>query len=307
VLRLPPALRHRDFGFFWLGFLGSGIGSQFTTVAMAWQIYQITNSPLQLGLLGLARAIPQMAVTVLGGVLADRRDRRQIMMVCQVAQFCVSSSLVVLTVSGQVTPVTLYLASILLALCTAIESPARQAIIPNLVPTEDLTSALALNATQRNIGSIVGPALAGIVLAAIGPQVCYGVDALSWLVMLAALFAIRTRALPLQVGRSSTLAAIGEGLAFVWAHPVILSCMVLDFGATFFGSARALYPIYARDILRVGASGLGLLYTAEAAGSMTAAIVMSTRSQIRRAGLWTLIGVAVYGSCAALFALSHVF
>ncbi len=306
-MRPPPAFRHRDFRFFWSGLLASGVGSQFTTVAMAWQIYLITNSPLQLGLLGLARAIPQMAVTVLGGVLADRRDRRSIMMVCQVAEFCVSSSLVAFTVSGHMRPAVLYAAAVLLALCTAIETPARTAIIPNLVPAEDLTSALALNATQRNLGSIVGPALAGIALAAIGAQICYAVDAFSWLVMLAALFAMRTRAFPLQVGRTGTLAAIGEGLVFVWAHPVILSCMIMDFGATFFGSARALYPIYARDILRVGAAGLGLLYTAEAAGSMVAAGVISVRSAIRRAGLWTLAGVAVYGGCAALFALSHVF
>src|SRR5712692_11508106 len=96
---VPPVLRHRDFRLFWVGALLSAMGSQFTTVAMAWQIYQLTNSPLQVGLLGLARALPQMAVTAFGGVLADRRDRRQIMMVCQVAQFCVSGSLVLLTVS----------------------------------------------------------------------------------------------------------------------------------------------------------------------------------------------------------------
>src|SRR6202030_168137 len=172
----------------------------------------------------------------------------------------------------------------------------------------ELTSALALNSALRDVGAIGGPALAGILLTVSGPQLCYAFDAASWLIMLGALFAMRRQALPLsRRPHAGALSAIHEGLVFVWAHPVILSCMVLDFGATFFGSARALYPIYARDILRVGAAGLGLLYTAEAAGSMAAAGFISVRSSIRRAGRWTLIGVAVYGGCAALFALSHVF
>src|SRR5712692_7618961 len=180
---LPPALRHRDFRWLWLGLAASAIGSQFTTVAMAWQIYQLTNSPLQLGLLGLARALPQMAVTAFGGVLADRRDRRQIMMVCQVAQFCVSGSLVLLTVTGQMTPAMLYIASVLLALCTALETPSRAALVPSLVPPSELTSALALNSALRDVGAIGGPALAGILLTVSGPHLCYAFDAVSWLIM----------------------------------------------------------------------------------------------------------------------------
>lgn len=306
-MMLPPALRRRDFRRFWLGASASAVGSQFTTVAMAWHIYQLTGSPIQLGFLGLARALPQMAVLLFGGVLADRLDRRRILMVMQGAQFTVSASLVSMTVSGRVTPLVLYLASVVLAICTAFETPARQALIPNLVPTTELTSALALNSTQRDIGNIVGPALGGVLLALSGPALCYALDALSWLVMLAALFSIAAEKAASGPVRTQPLQALSEGLVFVWAHPVILSCMVLDFGATLFGSARALYPIYARDILATGAIGLGLLYASSAVGSVIAAAIMSTLSRIRRAGLWTLVGVAVYGACATLFAVSHLF
>jgi MFS family permease len=306
-MTLPPALRYRDFRRFWAGAVASAIGTQFTTVAMAWQIYEITGSPLQLGFLGLARAIPQMAVLLFGGLLADRLDRRRILAVMQVVQFGVSGSLSVATVSGRVTPIVLYVASVLLALCTAFETPARQALIPNLVPPTNLTSALALNSTQRDVGNIVGPALGGVLLAVSGPAACYAADAISWLAMLVALLSIRA-----AVGDPGSLAtpalqSLAEGLGFVWTHPVILSCMVLDFDATFFGSARALYPIYARDILMVSGVGLGLLYASSAVGSVIAATVMSSLSHIRRAGFWTLVGVAVYGACATVFALSNHF
>src|SRR6202030_1511803 len=130
---------------------------------------------------------------------------------------------------------------------------------------------------------------------------------LSWLVMLAALFGLTSKIGNPGHMTTPALQSLAEGLVFVWAHPVILSCMVLDFGATLFGSARALYPIYARDILSVGAVGLGLLYASSAVGSVAAAAVVSLRSQVHRAGLWTLLGVAFYGACATAFALSHFF
>jgi len=274
---------------------------------MAWQIYQITNSPLQLGLLGLARALPQMALALFGGVLADRVDRRRILMGTQLAQFCVSTTLVAFTVLGAITPTVLYAASMALALFTSLETPARQAIVPNLVPREDLTSALALNTTQRDAGMIAGPALAGVLLAVHGPALCYAIDALSWLLMLVALLRIKIVLEALNGRATGVFRSLSEGLTFVWTHPIILSLMALDFGATLFGSARALYPIYARDILGVGAAGLGALYAASAVGSVAGAVVMSMLGQVRRAGLWTLIGVALYGASTVVFALSPFF
>ena len=301
------ALRHRDFSIYWSGSVLSLVGSQFTTVAMAWQIYELTNSPLELGLLGLARGAPMLVLLLFGGLLADAVNRRHLMMATQIAQMCVSATLAVMTYEGWVTPAVLYAASLFLALFSALEQPARTAIIPNLVPRSDLTNALALSGTQRHLATIIGPSLAGLLLARSGATFCYAVDAASWLAMLAALAMMRP--LPQAAGGRSALStkALREGVEFVWTHPVILSMMTLDFAQNFFGSGRALLPIYARDILNVGPQGLGLLYAATSAGALAMATVMSVRSQTRRAGTWVLVSVSAYGIFTAIFGLSHSF
>ncbi|HZT08116.1 MAG TPA: MFS transporter [Chloroflexota bacterium] len=301
------ALRHRDFRTYWTGSVISSIGSQFTSVAIAWQIYEITNSPLQLGLIGLARGGPTLVLLLFGGLLADAINRRKLMMLTQIGQMCVSASLVLCTFAGVISPPVLYGASVLLALFGSFENPARQAMVPNLVPRHELTNALALNSSQRQVATIVGPSLAGLVLAAAGPVLCYAVDASSWLAMLAALLIMRPTAQIAAGRRAVSLQSLRQGLAFVWAHPVILSLMALDFGQNFFGNSRALLPIYARDILEVGPQGLGLLYTATSFGALGMAAFISVRPQVRRAGMCVLASVAVYGVFMALFAISHTF
>jgi MFS family permease len=301
------ALRHRDFSIYWSGSVLSLVGSQFTTVAMAWQIYELTNSPLELGLLGLARGAPMLVLLLFGGLLADAVNRRHLMMATQIAQMCVSASLAVMTLVGWVSAPVLYAASLFLALFSSLEQPARTAIIPNLVPRSDLTNALALSGTQRHVATIVGPSLAGLLLAHSGPMLCYTVDAVSWLAMLAALAMMRP--LPQATGGRGAVSmhALREGVEFVWTHPVILSMMALDFGQNFFGSGRALLPIYARDIIGVGPQGLGLLYSATSVGALVMGAVMSLRSQVRRAGMWVLVSVAIYGVFTMLFGISHFF
>ena len=301
------ALRHRDFSIYWAGSVLSQVGSQFTTVAMAWQIYELTNSPLELGLLGLARGAPMLALLLFGGLLADAVNRRHLMMATQIGQMCVSASLAVMTLAGKVSPPVLYAASLFLALFSSLEQPARTAIIPNLVPRSDLTNALALTGTQRYVATIVGPSLAGLLLAHSGPTLCYAVDAVSWLAMLAALFIMRPLAQVAGGRQAISMQALREGLEFVWTHPVILSMMALDFGQNFFGSGRALLPIYARDILSVGPRGLGLLYSATSAGALLMGTVMSVRRQVRRAGACVLVSVAIYGIFTTLFGVSHLF
>jgi len=301
------ALRHRDFRIFWTGLVLSGIGSQFSTVAMAWQIYELTNSPLHIGLLGLARAVPHIGLLLFGGLLADAVDRRWLMLVTQGGQFVVSAGLVALALTDSVSPLALYAASMLFALSTSLETPARQSLVPNLVPPSALTSALALNSTQRQVSIIAGPSVAGIALAFSGPALCYAVDALSWLAMIGSLFLLRAPTQPVSGPRPISLNSLKEGIGFVWSHPVILSFMALDFGMSIFGSTRALLPIFARDILGAGPEGLGILYSASAAGSLIAAAAMGASGHRRRAGLWVFSGVAVYGFATSLFAVSQTF
>lgn len=299
--------RHRDFSVFWTGSFLSSIGTQFTSVAMAWQIYELTNSPLQIGLLGVARAVPQIALLLVGGLLADAMNRRKLMMCTQIGLFGVSTILALLSYAGQTTPHMLYIATVLLAFFTSLEQPSRQSLIPNLVPREQLAQALALQGTQRYVPIIAGPSLAGVVLAFSGPAACYAVDAGSWLAMLGALKLLRTK-IPEGGGwKTVSLTSLREGLLFVWSHGVIFPLMLLDFSATFFGNVRGLFPIYARDILLVGPTGLGLLYAARAIGSLLAAGAMALFGPVKHSGRWIFLGIGIYGLSTVFFAGSQLF
>jgi MFS family permease len=306
-LKLLSPLRHRDFRLFWIGLLLSSVGSQFTTVAMAWQIYELTNSPLQIGLIGLVRAVPQVAMLMFGGLLADAMDRRRLMIATQASLFVVSGTLAFLTMTGSVTSLKLYGVTVFLALFSSLEAPSRHAIVTNLVPAEDLPRAIAIFSTQRQIATIAGPSIAGLILAFAGPALCYAIDAISWLVMLAVLLLIRAE-LPQRGGwRTVSFSALGVGCRFVWGHAVIFPFLMMDLGVNIFGTVRSLYPIYARDILAVGPQGLGVLYAASAAGALIGALGLSVFGQIRQAGRWILFGVTVYGLCLLGFAYSHWF
>ena len=285
----------------------SSVGSQFTQVAMAWQIYELTDSPLQIGMIGLVRAVPQMFILLFGGLLADAMNRRKLMMVTQASLFFVSGALALLTLADQVTPFKLYAVTVFLALFSSLESPSRQAIVTNLVPAEDLPRAFAIFSTQRQIATIAGPSIAGLVLAFAGPALCYAVDAVSWILMLGFLALIRTQVPERGGWRTITIDSLRAGFRFVWGHSVIFPFLMMDFGANIFGTVRSLFPIYARDILAVGPQGLGLLYAASAAGALLGALGFSLWGPARRTGRWILLGVTIYGLSLLLFAGSHTF
>jgi MFS family permease len=301
------ALHHRDFALLWGGLVTSSVGSQFSQVAMSWQIYELTNSALQIGLLGLARGLPGMVVVLFGGLLADAVDRRRLLFVTQVGQLVVAFGLVVATVADVLSPGVLYGATLLLSVMTSLENPARQALVPNLVPRTDLTNALALNSTQRNVAMIAGPSLAGLLLGTAGPGWCYGIEGASRFAMLGALALMRAHPQSAAGRQAISLQSLREGFVFTWTHPIILSLMALDFVQGFLGNPRALLPIFAKDILGVGPQGLGLLYAASSVGAIGTAAAMSVLPQIRRAGLWVMIGVGLFAAATVFFAISHVF
>ena len=303
----PPAFRHRDFSLFWTGAVLSQIGNQFTVVAMAWQIYDLTDSPLQIGLLGLGRALPQISLALVGGVLADAIDRRRLLMSVQLIQLGVGVALTVLTFADAITPGLLFGSAVLLSFGAALENPPRQAIVPSLVPRVDLSSAVALNTTQRSIGLVLGPSLAGVVLAVSGPGLCYLLDSVSWVVMLLALLLIRTRTPRTQQVVIMSVESMLAGAKFVLRQRVIFPFMLLDFGATLFGAPVALFPIFARDIFEVGELGLGLMYAAPAVGAIVTGVIMSSRPQIVYAGRWVVLGVLFFGLCLLLFAIVPYF
>jgi MFS family permease len=234
-------------------------------------------------------------------------NRRKLMICTQAGLCSVSASLALLTFAGKTSPQILYTATMLLALFSSLEQPSRQSLIPSLVPREDLPQTLALQGTQRHVPMIAGPSLAGIVLALSGPAVCYTVDALSWLAMLIALLRLRVEISAGSGLRSVSLRSLQEGIGFVSRHGIILPLMILDFGATFFGNVRGLLPIYAKDILSVGPTGLGMLYSARAVGSLSAATAMSFWGPVKQSGWWVFIGVGLYGLATVLFAYSGWF
>ncbi|MFN0072356.1 MAG: MFS transporter [Chloroflexota bacterium] len=301
------ALLHRPFRIFWSGLVLSSLGTHVTMVAMAWQMYEITDSPLQVGMLGLARAIPQTLTLLLGGLLADALDRRRLLIVLQFGQCLVSAVLALLSSLELATPVTLYVATVFLALGAGLENPARQSLVPVLVPRSMLTSALAVNNSQQKLATILGPSLAGVILSVASPAWCYAIDACSWLAMLLSVWLVVPAAERGIARGLVSFHALAEGLSYVWHDRVIATLLALDLIANLFGTPRALLPVYARDILSVGPAGLGLLYAAGATGSLLTALVLSTFKRVGRPGLSVTLGLAVYGIGNILFAVSTDF
>lgn len=279
-------------------------------VAINWHIWQLTGSPVALGLIGLARILPIILFSLVGGVLADKRDRRRVLLVTQTCLMLTAIALGGITDLGVVTPLAIYILSALAAAALSFDNPARQALVPNLVPREHLTNALTLYSIQFQVTTIVGPGVAGILIAVFGVGSIYWINAASFLAVLGALILMRT---PTQERMSSNgvpqsnLHALVEGLRFVVHQKIILSTMLLDFFATFFSSATTLLPIFATIILNVGAVGFGILSGAEALGSLFAGAVVSLVGDIKAKGIVLLVSIGLYGLATVLFGLSNIF
>ncbi len=299
-----PALTHRNFRLLWFGQMVSVAGSQMQWAAISWQIYQQTDSAVMLGLIGLVRVVPVVVFSLLGGMVADSRDRRRVMLVTQ------SSMLVASGVLALVTSLDLDTAAIVLGLtalsaaATAFDNPARQSLIPNLVPPEHLTNAVSLNTMMFQSARIIGPALSGLIIAGFGVAAVYWINSVTFVATIAAVLLLHD--LPTHQGERPRvgLDSLFEGLRFVRDSRLIFSTMLLDFFATFFASATTLLPIFARDILRVGPQGFGLLYSAEAIGSLVAGLAMSLIVDVRHKGRLLLWSVGLYGVATILFGVS---
>jgi len=304
IARRFPALLHRDFRLLWFGQIVSVAGSQMQNIAINWHIYNRTNSPAMLGLIGLVRVIPIVLFSMLGGMVADSYDRKRIMFFTQSVMLLTACGLAAITLIGDASPVMILGLTGITAAAGAFDGPARQSLIPNLVPPEHLTNAVSLNTMMYQTAMVVGPALSGFIIDTAGVEAVYIADAITYCAVLLALWAMR----PIPAGTLRTakmdLVSMLEGLKFVRSNTMIFSTMLLDFLATFFSSATALLPVFARDILKVDPKGLGILYAAESAGSLTAGIGMSMFGQIRRKGILLLTAVGAYGLATTIFGLS---
>jgi MFS family permease len=304
------ALRHRDFRLLWAGQLVSVTGTQMQLVAINWHVYLLTKSPIALGLVGFVRVVPIILCSLVGGVVADAVDRKRLMVITQAVMLVSAGVLAAVTAYGLKNVWPIYLLTAIAAAATAFDAPARQALLPALVPAEDFPNAISLGLIVFHLSMIVGPAIAGLLLGAYSPALVYALNALSFIAVIVAVLLIRTSGRAVEAGSEASrvsLDALREGLRFVWRTPVIVQTMTLDFVATFFASATALLPIFAEEILRVGARGLGVLASAPAMGAVLAALVMARLGTLRKQGAIIVVAVAFYGVATVAFGLSRIF
>lgn len=290
------------------------LGSRFTVgtammmlrAAIAWHVFALTHSAFHLGLIGLVQFLPAFALTLVAGALADTFDRRRIMMTALTVSLTAGIVLCVATARGGVTIGLLYGIVVVAAVATAFDSPARMAFLPSLVPREAFPRVATVASTNQALAFATGPALGGLLIADFGIAAAYAAYVVLILTALTLLtFLPSPPAAPSRRGVS--LAVIREGLGFVRRRRIVLGCMTLDMFAVIFGGAAALLPVYATDILHVGARGYGLLSSALETGALLTSLVLIARPPIRRAGRALLVAVAMYGLATVVFGLSRSF
>lgn len=316
-IHLPPALHHRDYALLWAGVLISNAGSQMQLWSIFWHLRLLSDQPIVVSGIGIARFVPILVFALIGGLVADTFNRKTVVLVTQTAMLAVATALGALTASGQINLWWIYALVILQGISIAFDGPSRQSLIPNLVPREDLPSAFGLQSIAANVGAVAGPALSGWVIASIGIQWSYWINAISFLGVIAAVLMMG----PIQgdmarrqggiiegrVVPRLDLSEIPVGIRFILHQPIILSSMILDFFATFFSSANTLLPFVAQDVLHVGSVGYGWLAAGQSIGSLVVAFIMSQRKQILGQGRLLLAAVAGFGVATILFGLSRTY
>jgi len=308
-LTIPSSLRHRRFRYLWFGLVVSMAGSQMQLAAIHWHIRAMSEvpNPLELGGIGLARILPIVLFSFVGGPVADTYDRRKILFVTQTMMAAVATALALLTFSDRIDIWWIYGLTAVQAAAIAFDLPARQSIIPNLVPARDLPNAFSMSSIAFNTGAIVGPAAGGLVIAGFGLGYAYLFNAASFAAVIAALVVIGRVEQDTRESPGINLGAVAVGVRFILAKPMILSSMLLDFVATFFATANTMMPIVAKDILHVGEIGYGWLVSAQSMGAVAAAAVVSQMTGLRSQGKTLLTAVGVFGLATVVFGLTDSF
>jgi MFS family permease len=314
LLRAITSLRQRNFRLFWCGQMISLMGSYMQSIGETWLVLELTHSAWQLGLVGALQAVPILFFSIFGGVFADRWPKRRILLVTQAAAMIQALLLWTLIATGTLQLWHLYVLALLLGLTNSLGRPASRAFVVELVGREDLPNAVALNSSLSSLMRIVGPGLAGIIIAASGVTTLFLLNALSFLAVLVGLALIKSHELhaqalqPRSVGeRQNTWQSLREGVAYVWKTPAVLLLvlvvgLVLLFGSNF----NVVLPLFATNVLHVGATGFGFLSAATGVGALLSGLWLAWSNQqptIRR----VLIGMLVFGVLEAVFAVSHLY
>ena len=304
-----PSLRHRDFRNYTLGRLVGNTGASVQQLAIAWQVYEISGqSSLHVGMLGLVRVVPLVLFSLVGGLAADHVDRRKLMVWTRLAMIVSTSLLLALTASGQITVTLVYTIVAFDAIARAFDGPARAAIMVNMVPQEDLPNALSVNGIAWRLSDVLGPVIIAAILVFGDVGWGYAFSVLAAVVLITVLLTMKpvAQAAPVtSVGSvREALWQIGDGFRFLKRSQVVRNTMVLDFWATFFSSADALFPAFAGPVLNLGPAGYGLLAGSSGVGALIAAVYLALRPTVDRQGALVIGMVGVYGLTTVLFGVS---
>ena len=310
----PPALRHANYRRYLFGAFVSNVGNMLQSAAIALHIYKLTNSSYMVGLIGLVKVGPLLVFSLLGGIVADHYDRRKVVIVTQIAMSSVALVLTAMEWFHFTNVVYIYLMVAILSVTTSFDNPARQAMVPNLVPKEDLPNAIGLNGISWRLSDVLGPVVAAGVFTWGGLQglggvgTCYLLNFVTFIAVIVAVLMLP--ALPPQGQDMSRpqnpreiIQAIRDGLRFVNRTPVLRSSLWIDFWATFFSGADALIPAYAK-ILGVGDVGYGLMRASSGVGALIAATLLTWLPTIKHQGRWVIIMIGLYGLSTVLFGFS---
>jgi MFS family permease len=300
------SLRHRNYRLFFGGQLISLIGTWMQNVAQSWLVYRLTGSEVLLGLVGFAGLIPIFLLAPFGGAIADRADRRRVLIATQTASLLAALVLALLTLLGAVTVWHVLGTAVAFGIVNSVDIPTRQAFVPSLVEDEDLVNAIALNSTMFNGARIVGPAVAGVVVAAVGEGWCFAANAVSFLAVIVSLTLITVPAHVRDHRTLSTMARIAEGFRFAWDNVPIRALLLLLGIVSLTGLPyTVLMPVFADRVLHGGARALGLLMAASGCGALAGALLLASRREIRGLGLWVALAAAGFGASLILFSLSR--
>jgi MFS family permease len=293
---------HRSFMLFWLARTSTTGAYQMLAVAVGWQLYDLTNNPLDLGIVGLVQFVPLMALTLVTGQIADRYDRRAVIRITQTVKALAALALAIGSAGGWLTRELMFTILFVIGMARAFEMPTMHAIVPDIVPQSILPRAIAASATAQQTAIISGPAIGGFIYT-FGPATVYVICAAIF-VAAAVLVSLVHTVLARQDRTPISVATIFAGFSYIRSRQVLFGVISLDLFAVLLGGVTALLPIYARDILQTGPWGLGLLRSAPAIGALTISIVLSRYMIRHRAGHFLFASVAAYGISIAAFGLS---
>ena len=305
--RMGVALRYPQYRRYWFSNLAAVSGQQMMILTQGWLIYDLTESPLYLGYAGLATAVPAIVLNLVGGVLADRLDQRRIIALGDCVTATLICTIATLTVLDLVQPWHVLVNAFVWGAMQAFMNPARQAIFPQLIDRKDLMNAVSLNSMVWQATRVVAPSLAGLIVATLGTPVAFYVAASGFLTMAVVVLTLKTSPVPAARG-TSMVEDLTQGLKFIRGNFIFQFLIGMTFFNSLFGSAVfQLMPVFARDVLDVGAAGLGFLLSASAVGSITGVVIIGALSQFERKGLLVVGGATAYGLALLVFAGSTMF